>query len=65
MYLTGEMSHHEVLDAAQNGITVILCHHSNTERGFLSGFAEKLAKDLGGQVEVVISKKDKDPLIIV
>lgn len=28
------MSHHEVLEATANGKTVILCDHSNTERGF-------------------------------
>uniref|UniRef100_A0A8C4L2N2 NIF3-like protein 1 n=1 Tax=Equus asinus TaxID=9793 RepID=A0A8C4L2N2_EQUAS len=36
LYLTGEMSHHDILDAASQGINVILCEHSNTERGFLS-----------------------------
>ncbi|KDN39296.1 hypothetical protein RSAG8_08931, partial [Rhizoctonia solani AG-8 WAC10335] len=30
-YLTGEMSHHEVLAAVAQGISVILCGHSNTE----------------------------------
>ena len=35
VYITGEMSHHEVLDAVSCRRTVILCEHSNTERGYL------------------------------
>ncbi|RZC41700.1 GTP cyclohydrolase 1 type 2 NIF3L1, partial [Asbolus verrucosus] len=35
LYLTGEMLHHDILDATQNGIHVILCNHSDSERGFL------------------------------
>jgi len=34
VYLTGEMGHHEILDATANGTTVILCEHTNTERGY-------------------------------
>ena len=35
VWLTGEMSHHEVLDAVHAGSTVLLAEHSNSERGFL------------------------------
>ena len=35
LWITGEMSHHEALDAQQNGTSVLLAEHSNTERGFL------------------------------
>lgn len=66
LYLTGEMSHHEVLDACQKGINVILCNHSNTERGFLSEFAPKLQNSLlEGKVNVIVSQIDRDPLTIV
>ena len=34
------MGHHEALDAQQNGTTVLLAEHSNTERGFLPVFRE-------------------------
>ncbi|KAI9355301.1 GTP cyclohydrolase 1 type 2/Nif3 [Zopfochytrium polystomum] len=37
VFLTGEMSHHEVLAAAAAGTAVVLCEHSNTERGYLAG----------------------------
>lgn len=59
------MLHHDVLDAAQKGITVILTNHSDSERGFLRGFANYLHKNLNEEVEVFVSKVDKDPLITV
>jgi putative NIF3 family GTP cyclohydrolase 1 type 2 len=66
LYLTGEMQHHDVLDAVHRGTHVVLCDHSNTERGFLKVFAEKLAADLcGGNVEVVMSQVDRDPLQVI
>lgn len=66
LYVTGEMSHHEVLDLTQNGSHVILCEHSNSERGFLEFFQEKLQDEiLLNQVEVLISAVDCDPLKVV
>ncbi|XP_028924634.1 NIF3-like protein 1 isoform X1 [Ornithorhynchus anatinus] len=62
LYLTGEMSHHEVLDAVAGGITVVLCEHSNTERGFLSELRNLLVPHLENKVRVVVSEKDRDPL---
>jgi putative NIF3 family GTP cyclohydrolase 1 type 2 len=66
LYLTGEMSHHEVLDAVHNGTHVVLCDHSNTERGSLVDMKnqlELLAK--GCDVQFLISESDADPLVIV
>lgn len=65
LYITGEMSHHEVLDAAAKGTSVILSDHSNSERGFLSIFRERLAVRLPAVVTVVVSKADRDPLEVV
>lgn len=65
VFLTGEMSHHEVLDAVSKGTHVILCEHSNTERGFLKVFKGKLESLLGGQVDVAVSAVDADPLQVV
>lgn len=56
------MSHHDVLDAAANGISVILCEHSNTERGFLSDLRDMLATHLLNKVSILVSEKDRDPL---
>lgn len=66
LYLTGEMSHHEVLDAIHNDRHVVLCEHSNSERGFLKVFAHNLSQNLlEGKVDVVVSSSDADPLNIV
>lgn len=62
VYLTGEMSHHELLDAQHQNITVILCNHSNTERGFLKHFKPKLEQMLASKCEILVSEADKDPL---
>ncbi|KAB0792861.1 hypothetical protein PPYR_14820 [Photinus pyralis] len=66
LYLTGEMLHHDVLDATQNGIHVILCNHSDSERGFLRHFQNILHKTLlNGDVGVFVSQVDRDPLVTV
>ena len=63
-YLTGEMSHHNVLASTLSGSHVILCEHTNTERGYLPRFAKILRKALGNGVEIAISTKDSDPIVI-
>jgi dinuclear metal center YbgI/SA1388 family protein len=63
LYLTGEMGHHDVLAAVASGTCVILCEHTNTERGYLKNvLMEKL---LAEKFEVICSQLDKDPLSIV
>jgi dinuclear metal center YbgI/SA1388 family protein len=61
-WLTGEMKHHDVLAAVQNGTGVILCGHTETERGFLPMFGKRLRRACGPEVQVVISKSDRAPL---
>jgi len=72
VYFTGEMSHHEVLAAVAAGKHVILCGHTNTERGYLPFLASKLSHELAkdeslghGPVEVAVSQNDKHPLVFV
>ncbi|XP_072312579.1 NIF3-like protein 1 [Eucyclogobius newberryi] len=65
LYVTGEMSHHEVLNAVAKGTSVILSDHSNSERGFLSVFRERLAVRLPETVSVLVSQADRDPLQVV
>lgn len=65
LYLTGEMSHHDVLDATSRGISVILCEHSNTERGFLSDLRDMLGAHLENRIHIVLSETDRDPLCVV
>lgn len=61
--VTGEASHHEVLDSIHKGSSVILTNHSNSERGFLWKFKEILASKLNNpSVQIVVATTDMDPL---
>lgn len=67
LYVTGEMSHHDVLDATHRNITVILTNHSNSERGFLPEFIGKFRQLLGApgdDIKMSVSTKDSDPLLM-
>ena len=68
LYLTGEMSHHDVLEAVSRNTNVILCEHSNTERGYLSSkllpFLQQHLKSEGISANVICSVQDRDPLEI-
>jgi len=65
VYLTGEMSHHEALDAVAHNRTVVLCEHSNTERGFLNVLKVQLEDLMDKKVNFVVSEVDRDPLIVI
>ena len=65
LYVTGEMSHHEILHAVYSGTSVILCDHSNTERGFLHVIKERLIESLDSEMKIIVSQVDCDPLIVV
>ncbi|KAG5854720.1 NIF3-like protein 1 isoform X1 [Anguilla anguilla] len=65
LYITGEMSHHEVLDAVAAGTSVILSDHSNSERGFLSVLKERLSVRLSDSISIKLSQRDRDPLEIL
>ncbi|MCA8943586.1 MAG: Nif3-like dinuclear metal center hexameric protein [Planctomycetes bacterium] len=64
LYWTGEMRHHDVLAALARGTSVILCDHTNTERGYLPRLRERLDRACEG-VEFVIASADAEPLRIV
>jgi putative NIF3 family GTP cyclohydrolase 1 type 2 len=64
--ITGEMSHHEVLYHQERGRHVLLCGHTETERGFLEVLKKQLQTELDGRigpdrVEVIVSRKDRSP----
>lgn len=61
-YLTGEMSHHNILAATLNGTHIILCEHTNTERGFLPRLASMIQSKADSKINMTISKQDRDPL---
>ena len=64
-YLTGEMKHHDVLAAVQNGTGVVLCGHTETERGYLPMFGKNLRRACGPDVQILISKADRAPLKVI
>lgn len=64
VFITGEMKHHDVLEAIHSGVSVILAGHTNTERGYLARLAARLRTALGG-VTVHLAAADRDPLVIV
>ncbi|KAH9599864.1 GTP cyclohydrolase 1 type 2/Nif3 [Trypanosoma melophagium] len=62
---SGEMGHHDVLAANADGKAVILCEHTNTERGYLrEKLLPMLQEKLGNDIRVIVSAVDKDPLVI-
>lgn len=62
LFITGEMSHHELLDAAANNVHVIMLNHSNSERGYLKVFSNIFNILTSNSIEILISKADEDPL---
>ncbi|MFT7617371.1 MAG: dinuclear metal center YbgI/SA1388 family protein [Planctomycetota bacterium] len=63
LLVTGEMRHHDVLACVAKGQSVILCEHTNTERGFLPILAKQIL-NRHSDLEVQVSKTDRDPLVI-
>lgn len=60
LYYTGELSHHDALALKEQGKSVIVCNHSNTERGYLEEMKIKLENELGNEFNFVVSKTDKE-----
>ena len=58
-------SNSDVLAANSNGKTVILCNHSNTERPYFQSLSSKLEKLFDGNIKMIVSEVDKDPLMFV
>ena len=65
LYLTGEMRHHDVRSRVLGGSSVVLCDHTNTERGFLPVLAKRLQGASAGGVQFHVAACDRDPLSIV
>lgn len=63
LFLTGEMRHHDIRAKVSAGASVILCDHTNTERGYLPRLAGRL-RELAPDVDFVLSARDRDPLVI-
>jgi len=63
VFITGEMTHHEILAARQSGVSVLLAGHTNTERGYLARLSERLG-DLCPELETIVSEKDRDCIVV-
>jgi putative NIF3 family GTP cyclohydrolase 1 type 2 len=62
LYLTGEMSHHHALAAVQEGRVVILCEHTNTERGYLPILKARILER--AELDIQLAQTDRDPLTV-
>ncbi|MBL0869121.1 MAG: Nif3-like dinuclear metal center hexameric protein [Phycisphaerales bacterium] len=61
LFITGEMKHHEVLAMTAAGLSILLCGHTATERGYLPTFAQQLSTRLPS-AKFIVSTADADPL---
>ena len=57
VYITGEMTHHRVVEATAQGCTVMLTGHTNSERGYLPKLKEQL-KGLIPKANIYVSTAD-------
>lgn len=64
LFMTGEMKHHDVMEALHAGIGVLLAGHTNTERGYLARLSGRLSGLLDGH-EVLLSEADVDVLQVM
>jgi dinuclear metal center YbgI/SA1388 family protein len=68
VYVTGEMSHHEVMSCLHGGMAVILAGHTNTERGYLPVLADRMMRESAAMdlsIRTLVSTADRDPLVTV
>ncbi len=64
LYVTGEMRHHDAMEATQEGMTVVCLGHSNSERITLKRLSERI-KVILPKLKVVLAAADVDPFEIV
>ncbi|HIN84288.1 MAG TPA: Nif3-like dinuclear metal center hexameric protein, partial [Phycisphaerales bacterium] len=60
VFITGEMTHHNVVAATARGCTVMLTGHTNSERGYLPKLKEQLSQLLP-EATISVSKSDSSP----
>ncbi len=65
LYLTGELRHHDVLAKNRAGASVVLCDHSNSERGYLKRFAARIGEAARSELEVLVAEDDREPLVVL
>lgn len=69
LIITGELDHHSILDFVEQGQSVILTNHSNSERGYLPIYKDQIKEHFincgftDNEIpKFLISKCDKDPI---
>ena len=63
VFITGEMSHHDLLKAQSSGCTVMLIGHTESERCYLPVLGARLSEELGSTCpKIVLSRTDRPPL---
>lgn len=63
LFLTGELPHHDALEAAAAGVTVACALHSNSERATLGRLKARIEAEAPG-IAVSVSEADRDPFTI-
>jgi len=63
LFLTGEIRHHDALEAAKAGMTVVCTLHSNSERAVLKRLMSRLADRLPS-MGFQVSRHDRDPFSV-
>jgi len=64
LLITGEMSHHDILDCVHAGSSVVLCNHCSSERHYLPDLANIL-QVVTGLTNIFVSEEDASPLRLV
>jgi len=64
LFVTGEMRHHDVLNATAQGVSVLLAGHTNTERGYLPTLCDRLNKACPS-INCTVSHTDTTPWVTV
>ena len=66
--ITGELTHHDILELVHRGVSVLITDHSNTERIYLPVFKQRFMDLLNKHnetAEIIISQADHDPITYV
>jgi len=63
-YVTGELGHHDAVDAVSAGTTVVCLGHGHSERLAMARLAERLGKQIP-KLRTAVSRRDRDPYVIV
>jgi putative NIF3 family GTP cyclohydrolase 1 type 2 len=62
-WVTGEMRHHDVLDAVARGIAVVLAGHTQTERPYLPVYRRRIVAGTAPAVAWKVSRADRPPTV--